>query len=66
MATPLRARTSFGWGQRLVREGDIVSSDDPVVRKHGDLFEPITVPTIEQATAAPGERRTVTRPKKEA
>lgn len=65
MATPLRATTTFGWGQRLVREGDIVSSDDPVVRKHAALFEPIVAPIVEQATAAPGERRTVTRPKKE-
>lgn len=65
MATPLRAVTTFGWGQRIVREGDIVSSDDPVVRKHAALFEPITVPVVEQATAAPGERRSVRIPKKE-
>ena len=65
MASPLRARVTFGWGQRIVREGEIVSSDDPVVRKYAALFEPITVPGVEQATAAPGERRTVLRPKKE-
>jgi hypothetical protein len=65
MATPLRALTTFGWGQRMVREGDIVSSDDPVVRKNAALFEPILAPVVEQATAAPGERRTVTRPRKE-
>lgn len=65
MATPLRARVTFGWGQRIVREGDIVSSDDPVVRKNATLFEPISVPVVEQATAAPGERRSVRIPKKE-
>lgn len=65
VATPLRATTTFGWGQRIVREGDIVSSDDPVARRNAGLFQPITAPTVEQATAAPGERRAVTRPRKE-
>lgn len=59
MATSLRANTTFGWAQRIVREGDIVSSDDPVARKNPAYFIPIPDPIVEQATAAPGERRTV-------
>jgi hypothetical protein len=45
-----------------VQEGDLFSADDPVVKKWGELFVPAKVrstasPRIEQATAAPGEKR---------
>lgn len=39
----------------------------PILDAHPELFEPITVhydvPAVEQATAAPGEKRTLTTPK---
>lgn len=58
MATPMRATTSFAVGYRVVREGDIVNSDDPITSKCAIYFEPVTTPdVVEQATAAPGERR---------
>lgn len=60
----LRARATFWWGQRVINAGDIVSSTDPVAKGRAHLFDPIeTAATVEQATAAPGERRTVHRPK---
>lgn len=62
MAQPLRARSTFFWGQRVVNAGEIVSSDDPVAKHAPELFEPIVAPVVEQATAAPGERRNLTRP----
>lgn len=45
--------------------GELFWSDDPLVRKYPQLFRPITVrssvrrtePLVEQATAAPGEKR---------
>lgn len=40
-------------GRRMVRAGDIVQADDPVVAGRDRLFVP-----VEQATAAPGEVRT--------
>ncbi len=51
----------FFWGQRFVAKDEIVSSDDPVVKGREHLFKPIEV---EQATAAPGEKRNVAIPKK--
>ena len=54
-----------------LREGDVWAADDPIVRFHPDLFsaEPPapsfprrTVAVVEQATAAPGEKRN-TRPR---
>jgi len=45
----------------VVRSGDILPADDSIVKKHPDWFGPIRGdrerPAIEQATAAPGERR---------
>lgn len=45
-----------------VRKGDIFRSDDPAVAKWPQLFGPVALrstgsPRIEQATAAPGEKR---------
>ena len=50
----------FFWGQRFVAQHEIVSSDDPVVKGREHLFKVIEV---EQATAAPGEKRSVAIPK---
>lgn len=60
---------------RIVRTDDVVSSDEPAfqarpdVLANLDLFEPAedylgrrAGAGVEQATAAPGERRTLTRP----
>lgn len=38
-----------------VREGDRYTTDDPIVREFPWLFDP---DVVEQATAAPGEKRT--------
>jgi hypothetical protein len=44
--------------------GEIYRADDPVVRKFPQFFRPLTIrstvkdkPAVEQATAAPGEKR---------
>lgn len=65
MAVPMRVVEPFAWGQRLFAPGEIVSSDDPVMRKHRSLFEEVVAPgvPVEQATQAPGERRFVRKPK---
>lgn len=39
--------------------GHKVDADDPIRRTHGDAFAPVTARPVEQATAAPGERRPV-------
>ena len=46
-----------------LRAGHIYRSDDPVVRLHPDLFEPVEIP-VEQATKNPGQKRTTRRPAK--
>jgi hypothetical protein len=58
------ALTSFvGLGGQVVLEGDLFASDDPTVTKWPTLFTPAAPrrttdgPRIEQATAAPGEKR---------
>lgn len=56
-----RARTTFWWGQRVINEGDLVDDRDPVIRAAPALF---SLPVVEQATAAPGERRSVRIPRK--
>ncbi len=55
----LRAIEAFFVGQRFVHPEMIVSSYDPVVKGRESLFQPIEV---EQATAAPGEKRNVAIP----
>jgi hypothetical protein len=68
----LRAKESFAVQDdrgyvRIVAAGDVVDSSDNVVRGRESLFEPaedtITrrADFVEQATAAPGEKRTVSR-----
>ncbi|MEU2181235.1 hypothetical protein [Streptomyces thermolilacinus] len=64
-----RATASFvayiGGVPRMVHVGDLIDETDPVVsgREHlfGDIADHVTRarPTVEQATAEPGERRSV-------
>ncbi len=60
----LRARAAFFAAGRVVRPGDIVSDSDPIVTGREALFETVTEPGVEEATARPGEKRSTTRPKK--
>ena len=65
----LRAKTSFSVGnpdrtKHFVGEGTLVDSRDPIVKGREELFEPVEASVrsfIEQATANPGEARSVTR-----
>lgn len=56
-----------GGGTTHVQEGEVWSSHDPIVIDHPDLFsdKPTKVrgakDTVEEATASPGEKRTVKR-----
>lgn len=73
MSSYVYAKTtcSVKWGKRVVRVvgGDVWHAGDPFVKAHPDLFnrEPTVVRgerpkegPVEQATAAPGEKRTTT------
>jgi hypothetical protein len=42
---------------RVVSVGDVVAADDPAVVGREQLFRPEMSDGVEQATAAPGERR---------
>ncbi len=59
----VRALTSFvGVDGLVITSGSIFTSDHPDVRAHPALFGPVVAsrvaePVIEQATAAPGEKR---------
>jgi len=58
----LRCVQSFSAGNRVVRAGDIVRTDDEVITPaRRQFFEPFDAPVVEQATAAPGERRRLPR-----
>lgn len=65
----LRCTTPFataGPVPRVVSGGELVDSADPVVKGREENFEPVEAfmarrAGVEQATAAPGEKRTVTR-----
>jgi hypothetical protein len=53
----------------VVGNGDVIEASDPCVKGRAHHFEPlessaqpVTDRGVEQATAAPGERRSVTRP----
>lgn len=56
---PLRALASFaatvGKVEYFVRQGELLRADHPAVKGRAELFEPAT--PVEQATAAPGEKR---------
>ena len=62
----LRARETFFIGNTKITRGQLVSESDPLVRGKAHLFAavPDDMPHVEQATASPGERRMVRRPKK--
>lgn len=62
-----------GTGPMVYAAGRLVGDDDPILRTHGDLFEPVEVQVarqesvpqsvtaaVETATAAPGEARQTT------
>lgn len=66
-----RCKTTFmlleGSSRRVIRCGDIVDDDDDAYKKNKANFEPVRVTNfprsraVEQASAAPGEKRRVTR-----
>lgn len=59
----LRAKTGFILsGHRVVKGGEVVAADDPVVRGREALFEPLDG-VVEQATRNPGEMRVLPRKK---
>lgn len=58
----LVVKTPFACALGVFLEGEIIDADNPVVKRYGDHFGPLVVqhrtqPVIEQATAAPGEKR---------
>ena len=59
----LRVREPFSFDepngvQRVMRTGDLVDASDPLIKGKEHLFEPVET-TVERATAAPGERRSL-------
>jgi hypothetical protein len=74
MAAVLRANTSFavtdsGGAVRIFNPGDVVLSDDPIVKGRENHFEPVEVAAgrfanVEEATAEPGAVRKRGRPAK--
>jgi hypothetical protein len=62
----LRCTTPFavqeGAVPRVLRAGDLVDEKDPAVKGRENLFESVET-TVERATAAPGERRSLSTPK---
>ncbi len=60
----LRAKTSFAAGPLRVVRGQLVRSDDEIVRGREHLFVNVDeMLGIEQATKNPGERRAAAKPK---
>ena len=53
-------RDSFHWCDLFFAQGQEVDDKAPVVAACPGLFD-VSAPVVEQATAAPGEKRTVTR-----
>jgi len=52
------ANTSFSAGARSVTKGETFRASDPIVQGREECFDPFKVDNeIEQATAAPGEKR---------
>jgi hypothetical protein len=52
--------TPFSVGNEVFGKGELMWSDDPIVKKHAEYFGEAKVhesAPIEQATAAPGEKR---------
>lgn len=57
-----QANRTFSTGRRMVSQGDIVTGDDPILKGREALFDRLEYVPVETATAAPGEKRTVSRP----
>ena len=57
MAVVRARQTVWVSSQRIIHEGYLFDSKDPVVKGREALFED-AVQVVEQATAAPGEKRT--------
>lgn len=55
------ARDTFHWSGVLYVAGTEVDDKAPVVAACPTLFDRAPAPVVEQATAAPGEKRTTTR-----
>lgn len=58
----LVCKASFHSPEGFIAAGDIYEADHPAVKKYPERFKPLTVhrtgkPPVEQATAAPGEKR---------
>lgn len=72
----LRVKEPFAVDQagfhRVLRVGDLLEDTDPVVKGREVFFEPVETQVVreqtrvEQASAAPGEKRTRTSPRKRA
>lgn len=67
----LRSKKSFATygpgGPRVVKAGQLVADDDPIVKGRESAFESVDAhlarrPKVEQATADPGEPRTLSLP----
>ena len=71
-----RAKTSFVVAvskkhpvKRVITEGTVIADNDPLVKTHADLLETgedFLARGVEQATAAPGEKRSVKKVKADA
>ena len=62
----LRAKETFFVGNAKLTKGQLVNDDDPIVKGKEHLFESteeVAIPMVEQATANPGQRRAVRRPR---
>jgi hypothetical protein len=63
MTTLLRCHTPFFAGNRMVPRGTVVTDGDPIVTAgRRQFFAEFAPDGVEQATAAPGERRNTTVP----
>ena len=62
----LRARETFFVGNTKITIGQLLSESDPIVKGKAHLFVtvPDDMPHVEQATAAPGQKRSVSVPAK--
>jgi hypothetical protein len=56
--------TAFNGPLGTFRKGEVYLATDPIVRRSPQFFRPVTIrstvrtlPSVEQATAAPGEKR---------
>jgi hypothetical protein len=65
MADTFRCINAFNFGDRMYPGGFQVEEGDPILQTHGDHFARVESPVVVEATtAAPGERRDLTPPRK--